>query len=125
MNDKRISNMTRRILFLCAAWLGACGLMSSCSCGGNKSQGEAIKVNYETKVLQKENRIYNMSFPATTSGVIEVKAYPQVEGIITQKNFVAGTIVTKGQALFVIDPTEYQLSVQSAEGLDGEHETAV
>lgn len=115
MNDKRIFNMIRRILFLCAAWLGACGLMSSCSCGGNKSQGEAIKVNYETKVLQKENRIYNMSFPATTSGVIEVKAYPQVEGIITQKNFVAGTIVTKGQALFVIDPTEYQLSVQSAE----------
>ena len=41
--------------------------------------------------------------------------YPQVEGIVTKKNYVPGTVVQKGQPLFVIDPTEYQLSVQSAE----------
>ena len=70
---------------------------------------------YETKVLQPEPKTYNTSFPATTCGVTEIKVYPQVEGIVTKKNYVPGTVVQKGQPLFVIDPTEYQLSVQSAE----------
>ena len=72
-------------------------------------------MNYETKVLQPETKVYNMSFPATTCGVSEVKVYPLIEGIITKKNFVTGTIVQKGQTLYVIDPTEYQLNVQSAQ----------
>ena len=70
---------------------------------------------YETKVLQPETEVYNMTFPATTVGTTEIKVYPQVEGVVTQKNFSSGTIVQKGQTLYVIDPTEYQLSVQSAE----------
>ena len=70
---------------------------------------------YETKVLQPETKVYNMTFPATTSGTNEIKVYPLIEGIVTQKNFSSGTIVQKGQTLFVIDPTEYQLNVQSAE----------
>ena len=72
-------------------------------------------MKYETKVLQLETKVYNMSFPATTSGTLEVKVYPLIEGIITQKNFTTGTIVKKGQTLYVIDPTEYQLNVQSAQ----------
>ena len=72
-------------------------------------------VKYETKVLQPETKVYNMTYPATTSGTSEIKVYPLVEGIVTQKNFTSGTIVQKGQTLFVIDPTEYQLNVQSAE----------
>ena len=85
------------------------------SCGGSQTQQETLKVNYETKVLQPETKVYNMSFPATTCGITEIKVYPQVEGIVTKKNYTPGTIVQKGQILFVIDPTEYQLSVQSAE----------
>jgi len=70
---------------------------------------------YETKVLQPEPKTYNTSFPASTCGITEIKVYPQVEGIVTKKNYVPGTVVQKGQTLFVIDPTEYQLSVRSAE----------
>ena len=70
---------------------------------------------YETKVLQPESKVYNMTFPATTCGTTEIKVYPQVEGLVTKKNYTPGTIVQKGQTLFVIDPTEYQLNVQSAE----------
>ena len=72
-------------------------------------------VKYETKVLQPETKTYNTSFPATTCGITEIKVYPQVEGVVTKKNYTPGTIVQKGQTLFVIDQTEYQLSVQSAE----------
>ena len=85
------------------------------SCGGSQTQFEMPMVKYETKVLQPETKVYNMTYPATTSGTSEIKVYPLVEGIVTQKNFTSGTIVQKGQTLFVIDPTEYQLNVQSAE----------
>ncbi len=105
--------MNKPYLLLCSALLLACGMMVSC--GGNQTQQELPMAKYETKVLQPETKIYNMTFPATTCGISEIKVYPQVEGIVTKKNYVPGTIVQKGQTLFVIDPTEYQLSVQSAE----------
>ena len=72
------------------------------------------QVKYESKVLQPESRVYNMSFPATTCGTTEIKVYPQIEGLVTKKSFSSGTKVKKGQTLYVIDPTEYQLSVKSA-----------
>ena len=85
------------------------------SCGGSQTQFEMPTAKFETKVLQPESKTYNMTFPATTCGITEIKVYPQVEGLVTKKNYTPGTIVQKGQTLFVIDPTEYQLSVQSAE----------
>ena len=85
------------------------------SCGGSQTQQEMPMVKYETKVLQPETKTYNMTFPATTCGVNEIKVYPQVDGVVTEKNFTSGTIIQKGQKLYVIDPTEYQLNVQSAE----------
>jgi len=105
--------MNKPYLFLCSALLLACGIMVSCN--ESQTQQEAPKVNYETKVLQPETKTYNTSFPATTCGITEIKVYPQVEGVVTKKNYTPGTIVQKGQTLFVIDQTEYQLSVQSAE----------
>ena len=87
-------------------------VFSSC---GKKKETEKPQVKFETKVLKLENRVYNMSFPATLSGTSEVKVYPQVEGIIKKKNYTSGTRVRKGQTLYIIDPTEYRLSVQSAE----------
>ena len=94
------------------AMVMAGGLIVSC---GKKKNTEMPQVKYETKVLQPEARVYNMTFPATLEGTSEVKVYPQVEGIIKKKNYTSGTHVRKGQTLFIIDPTEYRLSVQSAE----------
>ena len=105
--------MNKTRLLLCSALLSACGIMVSC--GGSQTQFELPMAKYETKVLQPETKVYNMSFPATTCGITEIKVYPQVEGLVTKKNYTPGTIVQKGQTLFVIDPTEYQLNVQSAE----------
>jgi membrane fusion protein (multidrug efflux system) len=90
----------------------AAGLFFSC---GKKKTAEMPQVKYETKVLKPESRTYNMTFPASLEGTNEAKVYPQVEGIIKSKNYTSGTLVHKGQTLFVIDPTEYRLSVQSAE----------
>ena len=84
------------------------------SCGKGKN-AEMPQAKFETKVLKLESRTYNMTFPATLEGTSEVKVYPQVEGIVKVKNFINGTKVTKGQTLYIIDPTEYRLNVQSAE----------
>jgi len=104
--------MNKSKLFLFAVLLLATCMILSC---GKKKNNEMPQVKYETKVLQHESRIYNMTFPASLEGTNEAKVYPQVEGIIKAKNYTSGTLVHKGQALFVIDPTEFQLSVQSAE----------
>lgn len=104
--------MKKALFILCTMLLVAACVISSC---GKKKNAEMPQVKYETKVLQSESRTYNMTFPATLSGTSEVKVYPQVEGIIKKKNFTSGTHVRKGQVLFIIDPTEYRLSVQSAE----------
>ena len=105
--------MNKPYLLLCSALLLACGMMVSC--GGSQTQFEMPVAKYETKVLQPETKTYSMTFPATTCGITEIKVYPQVDGIVTKKNYTPGTIVQKGQMLFVIDPTQYQLNVQSAE----------
>jgi membrane fusion protein (multidrug efflux system) len=104
--------MKKSLSVLCTMLLIAACVISSC---GKKKTPEMPQVKYETKVLKPESRTYNMTFPASLEGVNEAKVYPQVEGIIKSKNYTSGTLVHKGQTLFVIDPTEYRLSVQSAE----------
>ena len=104
--------MNKSKLFLFAVLLLTTCVILSC---GKKKNMEMPQVKYETKVLQLESRVYDMTFPATLSGTSEVKVYPQVEGTIKTKTFTNGTRVRKGQTLFIIDPTEYRLSVQSAE----------
>ncbi len=105
--------MKKHYFLICSVLLMACCILVSCK--GKKQPTQAPQVKYETKVLKPESKIYNMSFPATTSGTTEIKVYPQVEGIITEKKFTTGTKVNKDQTVYIIDPTEYQLSVQAAE----------
>ena len=104
--------MKKSHLLICLAAILFASTFYSC---GNKKDAQAPQVKYETKVLKLESRTYNMTYPATLEGTSEVKVYPQVEGIIKVKNYINGTKVTKGQTLYVIDPTEYRLGVQSAE----------
>lgn len=104
--------MNKSFYLFCSILILAACVVSSC---GKKKETAKPQVKFETKVLQLEHRTYNMSFPATLSGTSEVKVYPQVEGIIKKKNYTSGTRVRKGQTLYIIDPTEYRLSVQSAE----------
>ena len=106
-------NRKRFIILKClvVTVLAGC-LLVSC---GKKQNAQTPQVKYETKVLKPETRTYSITFPATLEGTSEVKVYPQVEGIIKTKNFTNGTRVHKGQTLYIIDPTEFRLNVQSAE----------
>lgn len=107
----------KRNSFIILQWILAT-VLAGClliSCGKKNKDAAMPQVKYETKALKFETRTYSISFPATLEGTSEVKVYPQVEGIIKTKNFTNGTRVHKGQTLYIIDPTEYRLNVQSAE----------
>ena len=40
---------------------------------------------------------------------------PQVQGIITKRLFVEGSLVQKGDVLYQIDPSTYEVALESAE----------
>ena len=103
--------MKKRLFLMSSVLALASCIFMSCE----EQQAPDLQVKYETKVLQPQSIVYNMSFPATTSGTTEIKVYPQVDGTIMAKNVTTGTKVEKGQTIFIIDPTEFQLNVQAAE----------
>ena len=96
-------------------WLLAVGCWLAVAGCGNGRGDAALKAKYGTKVLKYESRVHKMLIPATLHGMNEVEIYPQVEGIIREVNFLDGTRVTQGQTLFVIDQTQYQLKVKTAQ----------
>jgi RND family efflux transporter MFP subunit len=55
------------------------------------------------------------TFSGRFSAVDHVDVRPRVSGYISSVNFVDGTVVHKGQVLFVIDPRPYQADYQHAE----------
>ena len=103
--------MKKRYFLICSVLALVCCILTSCE----EYQAPDLQINFETKVLKPESIVYNMSFPATTSGTKEIKVYPQVDGTIIAKKVTTGTKVEKGQTIFIIDPTEFQLNVQAAE----------
>ena len=55
------------------------------------------------------------TFSGRFSAVDHVDIRPRVSGYISSVNFVDGTVVHKGQVLFVIDPRPYEADYQRAE----------
>ncbi len=55
------------------------------------------------------------TFSGRFSAVDHVDVRPRVSGYISSVNFVDGTVVQKGQVLFVIDQRPYQADYQRAE----------
>ena len=55
------------------------------------------------------------TFSGRFSAVDHVDVRPRVSGYISSVNFVDGTVVKKGQVLFVIDPRPYEADYQRAE----------
>lgn len=97
----------RVILFaLSIAVLTSCGKKGFDMSGGTPEC--AVKVLQPTTVDLKS------SYPATIKGKQDVEIRPQVSGFITKVLVDEGSIVRKGQVLFVIDPVQYEAAYRSA-----------
>ena len=95
-------------------------LLSSC---GKKGFGGAPECAVQT--LQPATVNLTSSYPATIKGKQDVEIRPQVSGFITKVCVDEGSMVRKGQVLFIIDPTQYEAAARSAKAAVATAEAAV
>ncbi|AOW08827.1 efflux RND transporter periplasmic adaptor subunit [Flavobacterium gilvum] len=67
------------------------------------------------KVLQQDVRLES-EFTGQTFGQSDIEINPRVDGVIESLNFKEGSMVTKGQVLYTIDPLPLQAKMHEAEG---------
>lgn len=105
-----------KIMRVCAVvTLAAClGVLGACNKKEQQQSGTAIPVN-AVKVL-KTDLPWNIEYPAQVAGSLEIQVRAQVGGILQARLFDEGAYVKKGTQLFQIDPKEYEVSLQRAEG---------
>ena len=77
------------------------------------------------QTLQPATVNLTSSYPATIKGKQDVEIRPQVSGFITKVCVDEGSMVRKGQVLFIIDPTQYEAAARSAKAAVATAEAAV
>ena len=97
-------------------------LLSSCGKKGFDMGGAPECV---VQTLQPATVNLTSSYPATIKGKQDVEIRPQVSGFITKVCVDEGSMVRKGQVLFIIDPTQYEAAARSAKAAVATAEAAV
>ena len=90
------------------------GLLCACHKKENAQQAAALPVS-AIKVL-KTDLPWNIEYPAQVVGSLQVQVRAQVGGILKARLFDEGAYVQQGTQLFQIDPAEYEVALQRAEG---------
>ena len=81
----------------------------------NKQAGHQAGVpEYAVITIEPSVSKLNNSYPATIKGCQDVEIRPNVSGFITKLCVDEGSVVKKGQTLFVIDPVQYEEAVNVA-----------
>lgn len=90
----------------------ACVTLFAC---GNKQQGGFNQVKELAVIsLQPSNSELRSSYPATIKGKQDIEIRPKVAGFITKLGVEEGSVVKKGQTLFIIDPVQYEAAAKVA-----------
>lgn len=97
-------------------------LLSSC---GKKGFDMGGAPECAVQTLQPATVNLTSSYPATIKGEQDVEIRPQVSGFITKVCVDEGSMVRKGQVLFIIDPTQYEAAARSAKAAVATAEAAV
>jgi RND family efflux transporter MFP subunit len=102
---------------LAAAAIVAVMALSGCSRDATAAHAPAPPPAPQVTVARVISRTVTDSetFSGRFSAVDHVDIRPRVSGYISSVNFVDGTVVQKGQVLFVIDPRPYEADYQRAE----------
>ena len=94
-----------------ALWITACGQKA------NENQGAGAPKSVEVSVMDVVSGPQSIfvELPGRSKAYLEAEVRPQVSGIITERSFIEGGDVEKGQSLYQIDPATYKAVVISAE----------
>jgi len=87
---------------------------SSCNRGRAATATATPEVELAT-VEQRDVPVFS-EWVATLDGYVNAQIRPQVSGYIIKQNYVEGSVVRKGQALFEIDPRPFTAALDRAKG---------
>lgn len=82
------------------------------ACGGQSGKMGDDEFTVQEVVSTSSNQV--TKYPATIKGLQDIEIRPQVSGFIVKLCVDEGATVHKGQALFQIDPTQYQAAFDQA-----------
>ncbi|SHF82269.1 membrane fusion protein, multidrug efflux system [Flavobacterium fluvii] len=88
-------------------------MMPSCK---KETAPEAKPLEISVTEVQQQDVRLESEFTGETFGQSDIQINPRVDGVIESLNFKEGSLVTKGQLLYTIDPLPYQSKVHQAEG---------
>lgn len=88
--------------------------LSLFACSKNSQMGQNTVKEYAVVTLQPSSAELESAYPATIRGRQDVEIRPQVSGFITKLSVDEGSVVRKGQTLFLIDPVQYEAAVNIA-----------
>ena len=88
--------------------------LSFTSCGKQGQNGSQMIKELAVVSVSSSNVELISSYPAVIKGKQEVEIRPQVSGFITRLAVDEGSVVRKGQTLFIIDPVQYEEAVNAA-----------
>src|SRR4030081_1099385 len=103
---------TRVLLFILFAVL----TLAMTGCG--RTQAAAPPPPPEVRVapvIQQDVPVYS-EWVATLDGYVNAQVRPQVSGYIIKQNYKEGSLVSKGEVLFEIDPRPFQAALDRAKG---------
>ena len=86
-------------------------VLCGCSGGGNGTQNVR---RYDVMILSPTSRELHSVYSATIRGKQDIDIRPKVSGYITDIMVREGSVVRKGQPLFVIDQAQYEAELQTA-----------
>ena len=96
----------------------ACAILciSLFSCEGNNSQGMGgFAREYAVMTLQPSSMEWYTSYPARIKGKQDIEIRPNVSGFLTELLVDEGSLVKKGDVLFVVDTIPYKAALKIAE----------
>lgn len=99
------------------------GVFSACNKGEVSSVPDALPVSV-VKVL-KTDLPWNIEYPAQVAGSLQIQVRAQVGGILQARLFDEGAYVQQGTQLFQIDPQEYEVALERAQGTLAQAKTDV
>jgi len=85
------------------------------ACGQKKASVQPALEVPVTSVVQQDVRLES-EYTGQTYGQSDIQINPRVDGTILSLNFKEGSLVSKGQLLYTIDPLPYQAKVNEAAG---------
>lgn len=96
-----------------ALWMLAATLLTSC--GSKSNQMPEANKDFAVVTVQTSEADLKTTYPATIRGMQDIEIRPKVSGYLTKLLVDEGSVVRKGQPLFLIDSEQYRAAVKAAQ----------